>query len=73
VHHFCPNPAITKYDLLRGIQQASGKDVAILRARSGAPQGSRVLATRFEELSRLYTCRATWGALLRQAVTDTPE
>ena len=73
IHHFCPNPAITKYDLLRRIQQASGQDVTIRRARSGAPEGSRLLASRFEELGRLYPCRTSWDEALRFAVADIPE
>src|SRR5579871_5381830 len=37
VHHFCPNPAITKYELLCEIAKSAERKVTIRRTRSGAP------------------------------------
>jgi dTDP-4-dehydrorhamnose reductase len=69
VHHFCPNPAVSKYELLRMAAEASGKRITVRPALSGAP-GSRVLATRYGELRRFYPDCPGWAPVLREAITD---
>lgn len=69
VHHFCPNPAITKYDLLCAIRDAAGRDITIRRSRSGAPS-TRLLATLYTQLRALNPPARGWDALLEDACAD---
>jgi dTDP-4-dehydrorhamnose reductase len=66
VHHFCPNPIITKYDLLCAWRDVTGKQVAVRAAESRYPGGSRVLATQYDCLPSLYPPRAGWREILRE-------
>ncbi len=69
VHHFCPNPAVSKYELLRLAAEASGHNISVRRALSGAP-GSRVLGTRYGELRKYYPDSRDWISVLRESITD---
>lgn len=53
LHHFCPNPAITKYDLLCAIRDAARRNITIRRTRSAAPV-TRILGTIYSQLPALY-------------------
>jgi len=70
VHHFCPNPAITKYDLLCAIQEAAGReDIAIRRSHSGAPN-TRILATLYSQLRAHYPDARSWNSVIKEALAD---
>lgn len=62
VHHFCPNPAITKYDLLCAWQRVTGKRLTIRPAESGSP--GRLLATIYSALPALYRAPGGWDEIL---------
>lgn len=68
VHHFCPNPPVTKYALLGMISDASGRNVRIGKA-SGPGKGC-VLGTMFGELRRLHPDSADWLPVLREALAE---
>lgn len=53
IHHFCPNSAVSKYELLRFFQSAFRKKVEIVPSQKGMGSVRKVLATRFEGLQRL--------------------
>ena len=67
VHHFCPNPPITKYDLLCETRTAAGRKLTIRRGRSGAPT-QRILGTRFMALPELFPGGEDWTSLLRKVI-----
>jgi len=64
VHHFCPNSATTKYDLLCVWSQVSGKRITV-RPVDG-PDGGRLLATRYPFLDSVYPNRPEWRDLLAE-------
>jgi dTDP-4-dehydrorhamnose reductase len=68
VHHFCPNPPVSKYTLLGLIREASGADVRIGKASARSP-GS-ILGTMFGELRRLHPHSADWLPVLREALKE---
>jgi dTDP-4-dehydrorhamnose reductase len=72
VYHFCPNPVITKFDLLCLIKQVSEKNVVIRRTVSAKAAGSRVLATCYGDLALLHPSM-DWSPVIRQAIAGTPE
>ncbi|MFZ5862173.1 MAG: dTDP-4-dehydrorhamnose reductase family protein [Nitrospirota bacterium] len=53
VHHFCPNSAVSKYELLRVFQAVFRKKVEIVPSQKGMGSVRKVLVTRFEGLHRL--------------------
>lgn len=65
-HHFCPNPATTKYDLLCAWSEVTGKAVTILPAEDPVPNRSRILGTQFPCLSSLYSPRNQWRDILQE-------
>jgi dTDP-4-dehydrorhamnose reductase len=67
VHHFCPNDAITKYDLLCAIRDAARRDISIRRSYSGSPV-SRILGTLYNQLSALYPGGQAWDTVLKEAL-----
>jgi dTDP-4-dehydrorhamnose reductase len=69
VHHFCPNPPISKYELLGLIQEASGKDITVRKSAASVPH-RRVLGTVFNELRGLYPDSSGWLPVLREALSD---
>jgi dTDP-4-dehydrorhamnose reductase len=68
IHHFCPNPPITKYALLDMICTTTGSKVRIGKA-SGPGNGS-VLGTIFNELGRLHSNCPDWLPVLREALAE---
>ena len=68
VHHFCPNPPVTKYALLRMIREVSGSNIHI--GKASAPGNGCVLGTMFDELRRLYPDSPDWLPVLREAVAE---
>jgi len=67
VHHFCPNSAITKYDLLCAIREAAGHNIVIRRSRSGAPS-ARILGTLYSQLNVLYPGGRSWNSVIEDAL-----
>jgi dTDP-4-dehydrorhamnose reductase len=63
VHHFCPNPPITKYDLVRRVRDAARRDLRIRRGQSGRAL-RRTLGTIHPALPQLYPCGESWESLL---------
>jgi dTDP-4-dehydrorhamnose reductase len=70
VYHFAPNPPISKYELLCAIQRAAKKDIKIKRTRSGFPT-TRVLSTRFTELTAIYQGTCSWPEAIHQIIEET--
>jgi dTDP-4-dehydrorhamnose reductase len=64
VHHFCPNSATTKYDLLCTWAQACGRRVTVRPVDRGV--GGRLLGTRYPVLNSLYQRRPQWRDLLAE-------
>jgi dTDP-4-dehydrorhamnose reductase len=54
VHHFCPNPAVSKYDLVRIISAVFAVDVEVLPTQSPEGPVKRILATEHRGLSEIY-------------------
>jgi dTDP-4-dehydrorhamnose reductase len=67
VHHFCPNPALSKYDLLCIIRDAAKRNITIRRARSAAP-GSRILGSIHSQLRALYPGGRSWDSVIEGAL-----
>jgi len=70
VHHFCPNPTITKYDLLAALDAASGGRRSVGRGRSGAGTAGRVLASRYGALNALVPEPVPWERLLAELLSS---
>lgn len=68
IHHFCPNPATTKYELLCGIRTAARRDISIRRGKSGAP-GARLLASLYSNLQETFCDDREWDALIPDALS----
>lgn len=66
VHHFCPNTAVTKYELLSVMKAVFHKNVLIEPASGPAGPLRLVLATRYRVLSDLYGC----GIQMRNAIAE---
>lgn len=73
VHHFAPNPQISRYELLCTIQEVSEKVVRIRRTKSDSPASTRVLSSHFAELSALYPYGHTWPELVHYAINEIAE
>jgi len=54
VHHFCPNPAVSKYDLIRMIAAVFAVDVEVLPTQGPEGPVKRILATQHRGLSEIY-------------------
>jgi dTDP-4-dehydrorhamnose reductase len=67
VHHFCPNPTITKYDLLCFVKEAARSKVEISPIVSGRPT-NRLLGTQYSELSSLFPNTVDWLPVISEAV-----
>jgi dTDP-4-dehydrorhamnose reductase len=67
VHHFCPNSAITKYDLLCLIRDAAKRNITIRRTRSAAPS-TRILGTLYSQLRTLYPGGQPWEEVVTQTL-----
>jgi dTDP-4-dehydrorhamnose reductase len=52
IRHFCPNPPVSKYELLRAFAAALGSSVQVTAAASGKPV-NRVLCSRWHDLDDL--------------------
>jgi dTDP-4-dehydrorhamnose reductase len=75
VHHFCPNPAITKYELLCAIRDAAGRNIVIRHGHSGTP-ATRILGTIYSQLSALYSAPHApgpriWESIIKDALAQT--
>jgi dTDP-4-dehydrorhamnose reductase len=68
VHHFCPNGAITKYDLLCAWQAVTGKRVTVRSVASGNPAGSRLLATNYSSLPAIHPIAGSWPEVLSELI-----
>jgi dTDP-4-dehydrorhamnose reductase len=64
LHHFCPNPVTTKYDLLCSVRAAAGLTINIRRGRSGAAS-ARILASDYSILREIYPDIPEWDAPLQ--------
>ena len=71
VHHFCPNPPITKFDLLRRIREAAGRTISIVRGQSDAP-GRRILGTLYSGLPELFGPSDDWETVVGEALKPAP-
>lgn len=67
-HHFCPNPAISKYDLLCRIRTAARRNISILRGSSGAA-GAKVLASLYSSLPEIYRSKRNWDDVILDALS----
>jgi dTDP-4-dehydrorhamnose reductase len=67
VYHFCPNPVITKYDLLRHIRDAAGSGTVIERGRSSTAV-TRVLGSAYPGLRGIYADAPDWRSTIQDAV-----
>lgn len=68
IHHFCPNPATTKYELLCRIRTAAQRNVSIRRGTSGAPE-VRILASLYSSLREIYSDDRDWDTLILDALS----
>lgn len=68
VHHFAPNGALSKYDLLQALETVTRKGVKI--RESASPQGPvrRVLRSRFDTVRQLSATQSSWPDVLREAL-----
>jgi dTDP-4-dehydrorhamnose reductase len=69
LHHFCPNPVATKYEMLCRIREAAGRKVIIRRGRSGAP-GGRILGSIYSSLRGIYADSPDWNPVIRDALAS---
>jgi dTDP-4-dehydrorhamnose reductase len=69
IYHFCPNPPVTKYELLCLIREACGRSIAIRKTASGGRR-SLVLGTAFGQLRDLYPDCPDWLTVLREALDE---
>lgn len=67
VHHFCPNPSISKYDLLCLIRHAADRKLSIRRGQSGAPS-RRILRTTYGGLRAIYPDCLDWQSVIEAAL-----
>lgn len=67
VFHFCPNPPITKFDLLCGIAKVAGRTITVRRSRSGTPC-RRILGTLYSEINGIFPTGDDWPHVLKTAV-----
>jgi len=54
VHHFCPNEAVSKHELLQLFQGTFRPDVTVKPAKSRDAPIARILDTRYQSLRRLF-------------------
>jgi dTDP-4-dehydrorhamnose reductase len=67
LHHFCPNPPTTKYELLCRVREVTGRSIVVQRARSGIAS-ARILASVYSSLSEIYPERPSWDAAIQDAL-----
>ena len=72
VHHFCPNPATSKYDLLCAWRRVTGKRLTIRSTDSNSP-GGRLLSTIYGCLPALYSAPAGWDEILSELLITAPQ
>lgn len=65
VHHFCPNPATTKYGLLKTWCEVTGKRLTV-KPVEGPPNQGRLLGTEYPSLSGLFTPAGEWLRILSE-------
>jgi dTDP-4-dehydrorhamnose reductase len=70
LRHCCPNPPVSKYELLCGLRDALGLDVTVESVASGAPS-DRTLHSRWTDLNELLP-EADWPQLLTALVGADP-
>jgi dTDP-4-dehydrorhamnose reductase len=71
VHHFCPNPTTSKYDLLCTWRRVTGKRITIRPTDSNSPRG-RVLSTIYGCLPALYPSPPGWDEILSELLVTAP-
>ena len=64
VHHFCPNPTLTKYDLLAALDQATGGRRTVQGEGRTTGTFGRVLTSRHGAFNALVRTDARWDRLL---------
>jgi dTDP-4-dehydrorhamnose reductase len=67
LHHFCPNPNTTKYELLCRIRETAGRNIVIRRGRSGAAR-ARILGSIYSSLRGMYADSPSWDTVIRDAL-----
>jgi len=67
LHHFCPNPPTTKYDLLCHIREKACRNITVRRGYSGA-RNARILASIYSSLRDVYPEHHTWDALIQEVL-----
>lgn len=67
VHHFCPNPVTTKYQLLCSIREAAARKILVRPGRSGTPS-ARLLGTVYSSVPKIYPEHLDWDTLIRDAL-----
>ena len=73
IHHFCPNPPITKYQLLCILARVTQKCVTIRKVESEEGRMSRILATEFSQLKALFPNRDQWEDVICEMDLNQPE
>jgi len=70
VLHFCPNPAISKYELLCLWRDLTGKDLTIQRKDKPQTAASRVLASEYNSWRMAVTSVPSWPELLQECFDE---
>jgi hypothetical protein len=68
VFHFCPNAAISKYELLCLWRDVTGKDVIIQQKTKPETAANRVLASEYNSWRKAVGTVAPWPALLQECL-----
>lgn len=73
LYHFCPNPTITKYDMLKKFKRLSGKDINLVSVKNGSQPIRFVLATKYSMLESIYTPDLSLDQELSMLMSYNPE
>lgn len=70
VHHFCPNPPLTKYELLVRLNNVAGKQIEISPAGSGPNPINRRLISCYNALGAIYPNCDDWDNTLATMLAE---
>ena len=70
VHHFCPNPAISKYKLLIEFARASGRRTRVEPRSSPHGPSRRILGTHYLRLRALYDPPRDWPRIVEELLAS---
>jgi len=70
VHHFCPNPSITKYQLLCMLSESLGKQISIQKVEHPNGKLVRVLDSRFTMLKSIFPDESDWENVIRAMLSE---